>query len=234
MLVVDVVYLVRLDVEARVTDDGYCRARVQIEGEGYDSAAHRIDAWVNRIHQAAQRECDRAIIAAVDDASASVGRVLGVWKSVQQSAESDASAEDIGASSSGSGGNGRATEISPTLIDVRLEGATSYEIAEVFGRVVGTARGVTDATLYKVKLQGANPRESNVTWRVRVENWEPSRFQNDVMRILHAISEEEGGIMGGDAYTCSEHDLLRAIRPGDTSSGTVVFVLDRDRLQEPC
>ena len=101
MLMVDVVYLVWLDVETRVTDDGYCQARAWIEGEGYDSAAHRIDAWVNRFHHAAQRECDQAIIAAVDDASASVGRVLGVWKSVQQSAESDGSAEDIGASVSG-------------------------------------------------------------------------------------------------------------------------------------
>ena len=140
MLMVDVVYLVWLDVETRVTDDGYCHARARIEGEGYDSAAHRIDAWVNRFHQAAQRECDRAIIAAVDDASASVGRVLGDWKNMQQSAESDASAEDIGARSSGSGGNGRAAEISP-FIDVRLEGATSYEIAEVFGRGGGHSAG---------------------------------------------------------------------------------------------
>ena len=137
------------------------------------------------------------------------------------------------ASSSGSGGNGRAAEISP-LIDLRLEGATSYEIAEVFGRVMGTARGVTDATLYKMEIQGANPRESNVTWRVRIGSWERDRFQANVMRLLHAISEEEDGIMGGDAYTRSERDLLRAIRPGDSSSGTVVFVLDRDRLQEPC
>ena len=235
MLMVDVVYLVRFDlVDIWSTDDGYCWAQGYVQGEGYDSAAHRIDAWANTLHKAARRECDRAIIDVVDGASASVGRVLGVWKSTQQSAESDASAEDTGASSSGSGGNGRAAEISPTPIDVRLEGATSYEIAEVFGRVVGAARGVTDATLYKMKFQGANPRESNVTWRVRVENWELYRFQANVMKVLHAISEEEDRIVREGACTRSERDLLRAIRPGDSSSGTVVFVFDRDRLQEPC
>ena len=236
MLMVDVVYLVRfdLDMDMRITGDGYCQARAHVEGEGYDSAAHRIDAWVNRLHRATRRECDRAIIAVVDGASDDVGRVLGVWKSVQQSAESDTSAKDTGASPSGSGGNGRATEISPTLIDVRLEGATSYEIVEVFGRAVGTARGVADATLYKMEIQDANPRESNVTWRVRVENWKPYRFQVNVMTLLRAISEEEDRIVRGGACTRSERDLLGAIRPGDSSSGTVVFVFDRDRLQELC
>ena len=43
------------------------------------------------------------------------------------------------------------------LINVRLDGATEYELSEVFGKVINTAAGVTEAKRYSSSLVPDNP-----------------------------------------------------------------------------
>ena len=84
-------------------------------------------------------------------------------------------------------------------------------------------------------IQPGNPQASYAIWRVRIENTELFRFQANVMTMLGRIHEAGGQIVVKGVpyrYTPAEVDLLKAIRPGDSTSRSIVFVVDRDRAQE--
>ena len=222
---VDVVYLIWLDVETEVTDDGYCRARAQIEGEGYDSAARDIGAGLDRIFRMTRRDCDDAIIEVEKLGGDEVGRIL------------TASRQHVHAQGSDSGGGVVAgtSDALADLINVRLVEATRYELVEAFGKVINTARGVVEATPYGMVIQRENPQASYANWRVRIESTELFPFQSNVMTMLGRIHESGGQIVVNGVpyrYTPAEVDLLKAIRPGSSSSRSIVFVVDRDRARD--
>ena len=125
---VDVVYLIWLDVETEVTGDAYCKARAQIEGEGYDSAARDIGAGLDRVFRMTRRDCDDAIIEVEKLGGDEVGRIL------------TASRQHVRAQGSVSGGGvvARTSDALADLIDVRLVEATRYELVEAFGKVINT------------------------------------------------------------------------------------------------
>ena len=122
-----------------------------------------------------------------------------------------------------------------TLIDVRLEEATRPELVEVFGKVLNTAQGAVEATTYGSVIEPGNPRASFATWRVRIENTDPFRFQTNVMTMLETIADAGGEIVLKGVpyrYTRADADLLRGIRPANSASRSLVFVVDRNRAQE--
>ena len=230
---VDVVYLVWLDLDTRVTDDGYCQARVQIEGEGYDSGARDIGAGLDRIFRTTRRDCDDAIVEAGKLAGDEVGRLLTA-SAKRTNTGGAVSTEGTGTASGGGGIIDRNVKALSEHINVRLLEATRYELVEVFGKVINTVRGVTDTKLYGVVLQPENPQASYAAWRVSISHTELFRFQANVMTMLDRIFAAGGHIVVKGVpyrYTPAEVDLLKAIRPGEASSQSVVFVVDRDRAQ---
>ena len=231
---VDAVYLLWLDVETYVTDDGYCKAQATVGGEGYDSAAGDLGAGLDRIFTMTRRQCNHAIVAVEKLAGDEVGRLLTAWSG---SRVSKRPAVDPGGSTEPGGGGVIDESITGTarLIDVRLEGATRYELVEVFGKVINTARGVVEATAYGMVIQPGNPPASFANWRVRIQNTEITRLSTNVQNMFKKIYQSGGQIVINGVkyvYTPAEVDLLKAIRPGNSSPRSVVFVVDRDRAQE--
>ena len=235
---VDAVYLVWLDVDTRITSDGYCKAKALVEGEGYDSGARDLGAGLSRTFKMSRKECDGAIVEVEKLAGDEVGRLLTAWsgrRNANRGTKSVVSTEAIGSSSGAGGVIARNTEALANLINVRLEEATRYELVEVFGKVLNTARGAVEAKTYRQVIQPENPPASFATWRVRIENTDPFRFQANVMTMLRHIADAGGEIVLKGVpyrYTRAEVDLLKGIRPGNSSPRAIVFVVDRDRAQE--
>ena len=235
---VDAVYLVWLDVDTRVTDDGYCKAKARVEGEGYDSGARALGAGLGRTFGMSSRECDDAIVEVEELAGDEVGRILTAWagrRNASRATKSVVSPEGAGAGSGGGGVIARTTEALANLVNVRLEGATRYALVEVFGKVLNTVRGAMEANPYGMVIQPGNPQASYVTWRVRIEETEPFRLQANIMKMLRDIADAGGEVeLKGVRYRYApaEVDLLKGIRLGRSTSRSLVFVVDRSRAQE--
>ena len=234
---VDAVYLVWLDVNTRTTDDGLCKAKARVEGEGYDSGARDLGAGLDRAFNVTRNECDDAIVGVEKLAGDEVGRLLTAWagrRNARRASTSVVSTEGTTSSSGEGGVIARNTEALSNLINVRLEEATRYELVEVFGKVLNTARGAVEARTYRTVIQPENPPASFVAWRVRIENTDPFRFQANVMTMLRNIADAGGQIVLKGVpyrYTPAELDLLKGIRPGNSTPRSIVFVVDRDRAQ---
>ena len=222
---VDVVYLVWLEVSTEMTDDGYYQARVHIEGEGYDSAGRDIGAGLDRTFRGTRRNRDDAIIGVEKLAGDEVGRLLTASR---QRARTQTTGD------SGGGVVERTSDDLAQLVSVRLEEATRWEHVDVFGRVLHIVRGAVDTRPYGMVLDPGNPQASYATWRVRIENTEPFQLQANVMTMLERVHDAGGqGTINGVRFrfTADEVDLLKAIRPGSSTSRSLVFVVDRDRAQ---
>ena len=223
---VDVVYLVWLDVETW-WDQGYCIARVTLQGKGYDSAARSIGAsLVKDFKRSAHNNCNKAIIDTQKLAGDEVGRLLTA-----------ASRQRAGTQETDTSGGGvvqRTTDQFADLINVRLEEATRWELMDVFGRVLNIIRGSVDTEPYSMSLRPDSPQESYALWRVQIENTDAFRLQANIMTMLKRIYDAGGqGNFNGMQFrfTSDEVDLLKAIRPVTLRPQSIVFVVDRDRAQ---
>ena len=230
---VDVAYVVWLDVSRRTTGDGYCRAKARVEGEGYDSGGRDIGAGVIKTFTLTRRDCDDAVIEAEKEVGDEVGRTLTAWRG--RSAGGGA----VSGGATGSGGEGgvvqRETEALGSLVNVRLEGATEYELVEVFGKVLHTVRGVTEASIYRTTVEPGNPQASLALWRVRIEDTTTFRLQSNVMAMLKSICEAGGElVLRGVAYrhAPAEVDLLKGVFPYDVTPRELAFIVDRERVRD--
>ena len=230
---VDVAYVVWLDVSRRTTGDGYCRAKARVEGEGYDSGARVIGAGVIKTFTLTRRDCDDAVIEAEREVGDEVGRMLTAWRG--RSAGGGA----VSGGTTGSGGEGgvvqRETEALGSLVNVRLEGATEYELVEVFGKVLHTVRGVTEASIYRTTVEPGNPQASRALWRARIEDTTTFRLQSNVMAMLKTICEAgDELVLKGVVYRYSpaEVDLLKGVFAYDVTSREIAFRVDRERVRD--
>ena len=236
----DLAYIVWLRVKARRTMDGFCKVRVRMEGEGYDSAGRDIGAAVSKTFVVTRRDCDDAVVEAEKEVADLVGRRLTAWSGRRSAPPgpgySTGSAGFGGGRSPGGGGvlvrHSRALE---GRIMVRLAGATEYELAEVFGKVLNTARGVVEAKRYRSRIVPDNPQASIAIWRVRIQGTDPFRLQANIMTMINKILDNGGEITLKGVpyrYTAAEVDLLKGIRSGDCSSREIQFVIDRERARD--
>lgn len=232
---VDVAYVVWLDVSKRTTGDGYCRAKARVEGEGYDSGSRDIGAGVLKTFTLTRRDCDDAVIEAEVEVGDEVGRTLTAWRG--RSARSTV-VSGAGSTAGGSGEGGviqREAEALGSLINLRLEGATEYELVEVFGKVLHTVRGVTEAKIYRTKIEPGNPQASLALWRVRIEDTTTFRLQSNVMTMLKSICDAGGElVLKGVAYryTPAEVDRLKGVFAYDVTSRELAFRVDRERVRD--
>ena len=121
------------------------------------------------------------------------------------------------------------------FINVRLDGATEYELTEVFGKVINTVTGVVEAKRYSSRIIPDNPQACFVVWRLQIEGTDPFRVQANTMKMINEILDTGGEVQLRGIiyrYTAAEIDLLKGIRPGESSSREIQFVVDRERSRD--
>ena len=231
----EIAYIVWLTVKTQKTPDGYCKAKASVDGEGYDSAGRDLGAGVYKSFIVTRRDCDDAVAEAEKEIGDLVGRRLTAW---------DGERNRSGAVSGNAGSAGSVTRAGvvenrskglENLIEVRLDGGTEYTHTEVFGKVINTVRGVVEAKRYASTIIPDNPQACYAIWRVRIEDTDPFRLQANVIKMIHDILEAGGEITINGVpyrYTPAEVDLLKGIRPGDTTSRSIQFVIDRELARD--
>ncbi|CAN2040903.1 Flagellar assembly protein T N-terminal domain-containing protein [Candidatus Magnetomoraceae bacterium gMMP-15] len=234
----EIAYVVWLDVKTKTTSDGYCKAKARLDGNGYDSAARDLGANVSKTFKITRRDCDDAIAEVEKEVADLVGRKLTAWSGGgygHSQYSGGYEKQSYGRPSydrpSGSGVLQRNADKLRNLINVRLDGATDYEIAEIFGKVLNTVRGVVKATRFRSKIVPDEPQASVVIWRAEIENTDPFRLQANIMKMINDILDAGGEIRLKGVkyrYTAAEVDLLKGIRTGDSSSREIHFVIDRE------
>lgn len=237
----DAAYISWLKVKVKKTDDGYCKASARLDGEGYDSAAHDLGVGVSKTFKVTRRDCDDAIAEVEKEVGDLVGRKLTAWSGGQSGhtvvAAPPATATVVPEAAAQTGGGALAKNIrkNAKYLTVRLDGANQYELVEVFGKVVKTARGVEYAKNYSQRIVPDNPQASFVNWRATIDGTDPFVLQANIMKMLGDISDSGGEIVLKGVpyrYTAAEVDLLKGIRPGDATSREIQFVVDRELARD--
>ena len=236
---VDVAYIVWLNVKVKRTSDGYCKANARLDGQGYDSAGRSLGANVSKTFKATRRDCDNAMAEVEKEVGDLVGRKLTAWRGSRikgsvVTADSGVS-QRPGTTQTEGGVLKRRADPLENLINVRLDGATEYELTEVFGKVINTVTGVVEAKRYSSSLVPDNPQACFMIWRVRIEDTEPFRLQANMMKMIDDISDAGGEITLKGVpyrYTAAEIDLLKGVRPGDSTTRSIQFVVDRERARD--
>jgi len=97
------------------------------------------------------------------------------------------------------------------VISVRLNGATEYELVEVFGKILNKSQGVIGAKRYGSRIVPDNPSACFAIWRVRIQDPDPSRLQSKIIQTIR-----DSGV---------EVDMLKRIRPGNIIAGEIQFMV---------
>lgn len=233
---VDVAYIVWLKVKVKHTPDGYYKAKVLLDGEGYDAAGHDLGAGVYETFNVTRRDRDEAIGLVEKWAGDLVGRKLTAWSGERRAGTVTLAPEPV--SSEAAQNNGvlaRSAQKYQDTLNVRLDGATDWQIAEVFGKILNTVTGVQDATRYGSNIVPDNPQASYAAWRARIDGTEPFRLQANVMTMIRQVIDAGGQLtLKGVPYRYSPHEieLLKGIRPGKANSRQLQFVVDRNEVIE--
>jgi len=245
----DAAYIVWLKVKPKKTADGYCKASARLDGVGYDSAGHDLGVTVSKTFKVTRRDCDDAIAEVEKEVGDLVGRKLTAWSGGGRTslpsdsapvatvpAMAQASAVTVTQHPETTGGAlARNIKKHESLITVRLDGATDYEVVEAFGKVVNTVTGVIAAKRYSSRIVPDNPQASYVNWRLTIDGTDPFRLQTNIQKMLLDISDSGGTVQIKGVpyrYTAAEIDLLKGIRPGDATSREIQFVLDSELVRD--
>jgi uncharacterized membrane protein YgcG len=236
---VDAAYIVWLRVKIRQTQDGFCKAKARLDGEGYDSAGHDLGIGVSKTWVETARDCDDAIAECEKEVGDIVGRKLTAWSGgpARGSAVRSGGGGAVvgGATSSGGGALKRNLRKYENIVEVRLDGATEYEAAEAMGKILNTATGVVEAKRYGSNLVPNNPKASWATWRVTYQDTDPFRLQANIMTMINQVLDAGGQLTLKGVpyrYTAAEVNLLMGVRPGSATSRMIQFVFDRERMRD--
>jgi uncharacterized membrane protein YgcG len=236
---VDAAYIVWLRVKPRRTRDGFCKVKARLDGEGYDSAGHDLGIGVSKTWVETARDCDDAVAECEKEVGDLVGRKLTAWSGgPAHGGGGYSSGGAVVGGTSGSGGGGalkRNLNKYENILEVRLDGATEYEAAEAFGKVLNTVSGVVEAKRYGSNVVPDNPKACWATWRLTYEGTDPFRLQANVMTMINKILDAGGTITLKGVpyrYTAAEVNLLMGVRTGSTSSRMIQFVFDRERMRD--
>lgn len=246
---VDIAYVVWMKVKVKQVDNGLYKAQARVDGEGYDSAGRDLGAGLSKTFFKTKDSRDDAIYEVEKEVGDLVGRTLTKWSGRKGGSTVVSDTRPATVVSGGDtvvdthsskpaieGGvlQRRADELE-NLISIRLAGATEYELTEVFGKVLNTVTGVVEAKRYSSRIVPDNPQGSFMTWRVRIQDSDPFRIQANTIKMINDILDAGGEITLKGVpyrYTAAEVDMLKGIRPGDTTSREVQFVIDRERSRD--
>ncbi len=217
-----------------------------VEGEGYDSAGRDLGAGLAKTWKLSRTDIDVLKVDIEKQVGDAVGRILTAWSgksggsSVSKVVVGDTSRTVSTPRSSGNtavegGIIQRNIKKNESFINIRLDGATDYEIAEVFGKIVNTTTGVVSAKRYAASIISGNPQGSYVKWQVEIESTDPFRLQANIMKMIADVLDHGGELVLNGVpyrYTPAEVDLLNGIRVGQATSMQLDFVVDRERAME--
>lgn len=226
---VDAAYIVWMKVKLERTADGYNKATVILDGEGYDAGGRDLGAGLSEVYKVTRRDRDEAIVEVEKWVGDLVGRKLTTWRADRGGdiavVETKENSVTQGASLQQ---NIRKHE---NTLEIRLDGATQYEEAEVFGKVLNTVTGVVEATRTGSRMVPNNPQGSYSAWVVRIEETEPFRLQANIMTMIKDVVAANGDLTLKGVpyrYTADEVAMLRGLRTGKTNTRSIQFVVDRN------
>ncbi len=233
----DLAYLLWLKVKVRRTSDNYYKVIAFLEGECYDAAGRDIGASISKTLKVTKRDRDEAIWKVEEEVAYKLSRVLTAWKKRSSSRDKTVVGLDSGASSY-LGKKAQAKNALQTRADslknsyrVILRGATEYEIAEVFGKVVNTVSGVVEAERKSSNLIPDNPQQCYTIWDVQVERTDAFRLQANINKMIKDVIAADGEVViKGVPYRYAGHEveLLNGLRPGKTTSRSLEFIIDTE------
>ncbi len=230
---VDAAYIVWLNIKHKKTADGYYKAMALVDGKGYDSAGRSIGANIYKSFKISRRDFDQAIGEVEKEVGDLVGRTLTAWNNEQQTGHSFSGTTSGNASGQGVVANNiKGLE---KYIEIRLDGATQYELIEVFGKVINTVNGVVQAKQISQRIVPDTPQACTSQWEIEIRNTETFRLQANTMKMINEILDAGGNIVLNGVpyrYSKSEMKLLMGIRPGDVTSRSIQFVIDRARVRD--
>ena len=229
----DAVYIVWLNVKMKKTADGYYKAAAMLDGKGYDSGGRSLGANVMKTFKVTKRDADEAVAVVEKEVGDVVGRTLTNWSRSEY-------AHTAVQGSSGSQGKGvllRNAEKQAQYINLRLDQANEYEIVEVFGKVLNTVRGVMDTKRYNQRIVNDNPQACVTEWEVEIDTnqTDPFRLQANIMKTVNDILDAGGEIYINGVpyrYSPSEMKLMMGFVPGDATSRSIQFMIDRERMRD--
>jgi hypothetical protein len=222
----DIAYIVWLDVHRKQTVDGYCKATVGLDGEGYDGAGRDLGVSIQKNFIVTRRECRAAVTEAEKELGILVGRKLasGMDNKKELLAKAADKEKEL-----------ETPRHKDNIIEVRLDGATEYTLSEIFAKVINTAPGVIEAKRMASSIVPNNPQASWVVWRIRIEDTDSVRLQANMLKMINDILDAGGAIHYKGVpyrYTPEEVALFKGIRPGDSTTRKIQFVIDRDLARD--
>lgn len=227
---VDMAYIVWLKVTVESTPDGYYRAVAMLDGEGYDAAGHDLGVGLSESMKVTRRDRDVAVAEVEKWVGDTVGRTLTTWQGKQQSDTAGASVVE-----SGQGVLAQAAQKYAHSVNVRLDGATNYEVSEAFGKILNTVTGMVEATRYGSNIVVDNPQASYVAWRANIADTEPFRLEANIMNMIQQVIEADGSLTLKGVpyrYSADEIALLKGIQPGKANAHQLQFVVDRHVMMQ--
>lgn len=121
------------------------------------------------------------------------------------------------------------------LISVRLAGANEAATAEIFGKIVSSAEGVRAAKRYATRIVPDNPQECSISWRVSTVDGDGFVLQTAIMDMVREVIWAEGYLtLNGVSYSysMSEIEMLYGLRPAESTSREISFVIDRELARD--
>lgn len=229
---VDAVYIVWLKVKTIRTADGYTKAVAIVDGKGYDSAGHSLGANILRTFQASNRDHDAAVAKVEQEVGDDVGRILTTWHR-----ERGILVPGNEFSQDQPGILAREIDDQERFLNIRLSKATEYELVEAFGKVLITVRGVRDSKQYSLRIVPDNPQACLAEWEVEIDTHEtdPFRLQANIMKMVNDILDAGGTIRLKGVpyrYTPGEMRLMMGLMPGEATTRSVRFMVDRERARQ--
>lgn len=233
---VDIVYVVWMNITARQTQDGYWKAHAVCDGKGYDSSGKSLGLTIMKTFKATRRDLKEAVAVVEQALGDAVGKRLTHWKTEysgtlpfpgnlidHQPANADRRINNI-----------KATE---KFITVRLDQANVYEVVEAFGKILNITRGVISAKQLHHRIVQNNPQASVTEWELEIDTAETDAFrlQANIMKMVDDILDAGGTIhLKGVPYRYAPYEikLLLGIFPGASTSRSLQFMIDRQRMQD--
>jgi hypothetical protein len=239
---VDAAYIVWLTVKTQKTADGYYQASAILDGKGYDSGGRSLGANVLKTFKVTRRDFDEAVAVVEKEVGDVVGRTLTNWSDNRPVHNVVGSSGQTNAIRTSKGSNGKGVlqqniEKQAQYVNLRLDQANEYELVEAFGKVVNTVRGVTAAKRYNQRIVPDNPQACVTEWEVAIDTnqTDPFRLQANIMKMVNDILDAGGTIRINGVpyrYTPSEMKLMMGLRPGEATSRSIQFVVDRERARD--
>ncbi len=233
---VDAAYIVWLTVKTQKTSDGYYQASAILDGKGYDSGGRSLGANVLKTFKVTRRDFDEAVAIVEKEVGDVVGRTLTNW-SDNRPVHNVVSSSQGQSTGSGEGVLAKNIAKQAQYVNLRLDQANEYELVEAFGKVVNTVRGVTAARRYNQRIVPDNPQACVTEWEVAIDTnqTDPFRLQANIMKMVNDILDAGGTIRINGVpyrYTPSEMKLMMGLRPGEATSRSIQFVVDRERARD--